>query len=121
MPWLSGPVLLHGSLDSVAHSLRPPLLSWLSITFVSFTFTRPWSVFPTSSNIVTSFLYGKSVVPQVGLSLGFLDFFFYDGLVSSLPRLCTVMAGHHVTGWRTMEPFARLACSAVMTWTYVDG
>ena len=88
-PWKSDPVLLHGFLSNVAHSVRLSLLAWLSFTFVLFTFSsrpwsvssRPWSVFSTCRDIVTSFLYGKSVVPPGWIGFGVLRLFVDHGLV----------------------------------------
>ena len=120
-----GSGLLHGFLDSC--SLFSPFISTGSVVRFLYLFCfllvhHPWSVFSVLVEILLPlFCKINLLYPQVELGLGLLDFFVDHALIPSLPQLCTFRPEHHVTSWRTMEPFALLACSTVMTWTYVDG
>ena len=122
--YLPGPVFCcMGFWTGVACSVRLSRLAHLSVSFLCFLL---FVLFPFSFSSVVGFsllieillplLYMVSLsYPKVGMGLGLLDFFVDHGLVPFLPRLCTVRPGHHVTSWRTMEPFACLACTTVMT------
>ena len=119
-----GSGLLHGFLDSC--SLVSSFISTGSIVRFLYLFCfllvhRPWSVFSLLVEILLPLFYTVSLsYPQVGLGLGLLDFFVDHGLFHPSLNCAPSGLGHHVTSWRTMEPFAGLACSAVMIWTYVD-